>query len=109
MKPSLSLACVVAFATLAAPAFAQPGQDGGPEQPRQAVVKYDDLNLGSQRGAVVLKQRIQRAARSVCGPTPDIRNIEAAQTYNACLSHAQASAAQPMAEAMAHMALEEIH
>lgn len=39
----------------------------GVHEPRQAVVKYDDLNLTTTNGREVLDQRLDRAVRIVCG------------------------------------------
>lgn len=39
----------------------------GLDQPRQVVVKYDDLNLTTIDGREVLDQRLDRAVRMVCG------------------------------------------
>lgn len=36
-------------------------------EPRQAVVKYGDLNLTTNNGREVLDQRLDRAVRIVCG------------------------------------------
>jgi len=91
--------------SLAGGAFAAPAAD----LPRQAVVKYSDLNLANAAGLEALRRRINLAAREVCGPQPDIREIGDSQTYRACVTRAQAQAKQPLAEAMASTRLEEIH
>lgn len=39
----------------------------GAYQPKQVVVKYDDLNLSTVGGREVLDQRLDRAVRMVCG------------------------------------------
>jgi UrcA family protein len=76
-------------------------------QPRQMVVKYDDLNIATPAGAKALKHRIEDAARAVCGPEPDIRELASSQDFKTCMTRAQSSAAAPIAEAMAHTLLEE--
>ena len=79
------------------------------EAPRQAIVKYSDLNLANAAGVEALNRRINLAAREVCGPEPDVREIGDSQAYRACVTHAQAQAVQPLAEAMASTRLEEVH
>ena len=91
--------------SLAGGALAAPA---GADAPRQTVVKYGDLNLAHAAGVEALNRRINLAAREVCGPEPDIREIGDSQTYRACVTHAQAQAAQPLAEAMAATRLEEV-
>jgi len=92
--------------SLAGAAFAEPAAS---DSPRQAVVKYSDLNLANTAGVEALRRRIDAAAREVCGPQPDIRQPGDSQTFEACVSRAQAQAKQPLAEAMASTRLEEVH
>jgi len=76
-------------------------------QPRQAVVNYDDLNLGTTAGADVVRRRIDAAARSVCGPAPDLRDLADSSAFAACMSQAQASAKVQLSAAVARTRLEE--
>lgn len=39
----------------------------GINEPRQVIVKYDDLNLSTIDGREVLDQRLDRSVRIVCG------------------------------------------
>ena len=97
----LAVGLSLAGGALAAPAAS--------EAPRQAVVKYSDLNLANAAGVEAMNHRIKLAAREVCGPEPDVREIGDSQAYRACVTHAQAQAVQPLAEAMASTRLEEVH
>jgi UrcA family protein len=78
-------------------------------QPRRIVVSYDDLNLSAAAGADVVKHRIDAAARSACGPAPDIRDLADSSAFAACVSRAQASARVQLSAAMAHTRLAEAH
>jgi UrcA family protein len=67
----------VAFAALAAPAFAREGGDltGAPE----AAVQHQDLDLTNERDAEILLRRLARTAAAVCAvpevdrPSPALR------------------------------------
>jgi UrcA family protein len=76
-------------------------------EPRQVIVNYDDLNLSAAVGANVARRRIDAAARSVCGPAPDIRDLADSSAFAACVSRAQASASAQLSAAMAHTRLAE--
>jgi UrcA family protein len=95
--------CLAAAATLtsAAPAFAQTS-DTVPS----VSVKYRDLHIGSPAGAQVLLKRIEAAANTVCGGTPDIRQLGQWTTFEACRRSAVARAVvavdSPMLTATAH-------
>jgi UrcA family protein len=85
MLRPLTFACASALAlAIASPSFAQeeiivtaPPTIQGHER---RVVQYGDLDLNDERGAYALVQRLERAARAVCGdgetrlPLPDERN-----------------------------------
>lgn len=51
---------------------------------RDMTVSYADLDLSRPAGAETLLTRIQRAARTVCGGHPDIRDLTMSERYNAC-------------------------
>jgi len=53
----------------------------------QVLVKYGDLNVSSQQGAVALYTRIRAAAERVCGPF-DHRDLAAKTVVNACIHKA---------------------
>ena len=90
----LNVVCVgVAFALFGA----VPAQAGAFNEPRQVLVRYDDLNVASAAGAAVLLTRIENASREVCGPAPDNRDMRMRQAFNACTQKAidQAVASLP--------------
>lgn len=55
------------------------------------TVRYDDLNLASDRGTHELYGRIESAAREVCG-APDIRDLGAMAAAKSCRASAIAKA-----------------
>jgi len=55
------------------------------------AVKYSDLDLSTQEGALILYRRIAAAARTVC-PDEDIRNLELFARSRACQAEAIARA-----------------
>jgi UrcA family protein len=95
--------CLAAAATLscAAPVLAQTS-DTVPS----VSVKYGNLNLGSPAGAQLLLKRIEAAASTVCGGSPDIRQLDQWTSFEACRRSAVARAVvtvdSPMLTAMAH-------
>ncbi|HKD24255.1 MAG TPA: UrcA family protein [Rhizomicrobium sp.] len=64
-------------------------QAGQTDEPRQALVRYDDVNIRESAGAQILLGRIEAATRSVCGPTPDQRQLGAWVTYRTCMAAAR--------------------
>lgn len=56
-----ALAKALALGALAAPSVA------APTQTRAVTVKYSDLDLASEDGRKTLDERLERAAREVCG------------------------------------------
>lgn len=57
------------------------------DEPRSVTVSFADLNIENPAGAKVLYQRIQSAARSVCGPM-DTRFLEVRQATRKCYQEA---------------------
>ena len=55
---------IIALALMGAAITVAPS---GPYEPRQAVVKYSDLDLSTIDGRKALDQRLDRAMRLVCG------------------------------------------
>jgi len=51
------------------------------------IVKYSDLDIARGSGAETLYQRLQAAARQVCG-SYDGRNLNAADAWKACYNQA---------------------
>jgi UrcA family protein len=86
MKKSL-IACVLAFSCLS---FAAQAHDDNHFAAHLVSldVPYGDLNLANPYGAEVMLQRIQFAARKVCGGLPDIREIRERQYFAACVGDA---------------------
>lgn len=70
-------------------AFALTASASAGEAPRQAIVRYDDINIHQKAGARVLFDRIEVAAGEVCGPAPDIRALKLWGMYKDCVRTAQ--------------------
>jgi UrcA family protein len=64
-------------------------QAGQMDEPRQTLVRYDDINIHESAGARILLGRIEAATRDVCGPAPDQRQLGAWVTYRSCMSTAR--------------------
>ena len=67
-------------------------QAGEIDTQRQIVVSYDDINVRQPAGARILLSRIDVAARDVCGPQPDMRQLGAWESYRACTKTAMDNA-----------------
>lgn len=88
--PSLvSTAILGTFAlTCGAPSMAADG-----DNVRQVVVRYEDLNLSTPRGAATLYSRIAGAAKEVCGAgDSDIRDLGSRASADACVRKATSGA-----------------
>jgi UrcA family protein len=74
------------------------------ESDTRVKVGYADLDLGSPAGAAVLYGRIKLAARKVCSPTPDPRELHRYGIWNNCyqtaISNAVATVASPRLTAL---------
>jgi UrcA family protein len=84
-----ALLLALAFTILAAahgPALAQTA-DG-----RQATVSLKGLDLNSREGATMFLHRLQAATAKVCGPAPDIRDLERQDAFNTCLARTKSDA-----------------
>lgn len=86
----LALALLTAISTLPAHAGAATKHDQVP----QVVVRYGDLNVETEAGALALYNRIVRAASRVC-PSVGIRDLARLQIVRACQD---ASVARAVAE-----------
>jgi UrcA family protein len=89
-KPLLTTVAFIAAAgfagaSLAAPAAANPDQVS-------VAVGIGDLNLGVQPGAAIALRRIHAAARSICGPAPDIKDLDRTAEDRDCMAASMGSA-----------------
>ena len=80
MKHFLVVASGVSL-LLGTPALAQPPS----EKPLTTVVHFSDLDLTHEEGVRVLLRRLQQAARVVCSPAPDARDLKRLSLYESCL------------------------
>lgn len=80
-------AMALAFAPFAFVASAQAKADAAASDAQTLEVRYDDLNLTTNRGIALLDARIARAANEVCG-SADIRDITASRIVRACKRNA---------------------
>ena len=48
-------------------------------------VSYADINLTSNAGMLVLRHRIEVASRMLCGPEPDLRDLNRSVLYQTCV------------------------
>jgi UrcA family protein len=80
-KTILTAVAFVAFAGGALPAQAAPDPDKV-----SVTVGLGDLNLGDEAGAAVALHRIHKAAQSICGETPDARDLYRVATYRDCMT-----------------------
>ncbi len=55
---------------------------------RKIAVSYADINISNPSGAAILLDRIALAAKNVCGPEPDIRDLTAHRLYDSCYKSA---------------------
>lgn len=83
---AFAFAVTVGFAAAAttAPAVAAPASPASDQV--SVPVGLGDLNLGSGAGAEIALRRIHNAARSICGGTPDVRELDRAAAYTDCMS-----------------------
>jgi len=86
---TISIFAALSLATLAAPAYAF---EHSTSIASQEVVGYSDLNIESAPGATALLNRIKRAARRVCGPRPDVRDLQDTQFFESCIAGATTQA-----------------
>ncbi len=85
-RAGLSAIVALGFAAAAGAGLAAPGTD--PSPPSRTVV-YRDLDLSQPAGAQVMLTRIHGAAMAVCGPAPDMRDLERAKPYRTCVDDAE--------------------
>jgi UrcA family protein len=62
------------------------------EVQRSLKVSFADLNLTNRQGTATLYVRIRNAARTVCGPAPDISFADARADWSRCVKDAIADA-----------------
>lgn len=65
-----------------------------PAAPATVTVSYGDLDLTKEAGVEQLYARLRRAAKSVCGPDTDIRDLPGTTSRNACIAKALAEAVE---------------
>src|ERR1700744_4295002 len=82
MERVMKVSSIVVSMVILAPATAM----AGPAAMRQMNVPYADLNVASQKGAETLQHRIQAASRLVCGPRPDMRDLDNATRFDRCVT-----------------------
>ncbi|HEY8519679.1 MAG TPA: UrcA family protein [Gammaproteobacteria bacterium] len=89
------MAGVLALAAggLLGPAQAAPEHGTADVAVRSAVVRYDDLDLGTQAGVRALYERLEAAAARVCGPYALVR-ASARRFSQACQDDALTGAVQ---------------
>jgi UrcA family protein len=56
--------------------------------PRSVTVHFEDLNINSSRGAMLLYERIAHAAEDVCGDRAPQRSLKFSSLYASCLREA---------------------
>lgn len=88
MFKTLSIAAAVSLATLCAPALAADHTQNISKE----VVGFSDLNIQTTAGAQALIHRIKAAARRVCGPAPDMHDLDGGRSYNNCLENSTTQA-----------------
>ncbi|MDZ4870075.1 MAG: UrcA family protein [Alphaproteobacteria bacterium] len=68
------------------------GPGTGDVEVKRLDVAYGDLDLSTSMGAERFLQRLERAAISVCGGQPDIRDLEARRAFKDCVERSMDSA-----------------
>jgi UrcA family protein len=91
------LAATALSLALAGPVLAQPVV-------QSLHVAIADVNTQTESGARTLLARIDHAARTVCGPAPESREISEQSRFRTCVSEAKANAVNslnlPMVQAI---------
>lgn len=59
---------------------------------RQERVSYADLDLNTPAGRQTLQRRIRAAVKTVCGPTPELRELNEMRAEQECRYRAQQQA-----------------
>ncbi len=86
IKRAKTVARVAALAILASAGAPSLAKAVVASDVRSEVVRFDDLNLGSQAGVHALYARIESAAREVCGPAESTALGVAAALWRDCVS-----------------------
>lgn len=92
----ITLAAVAALCFSSAAIGAYAGETGNDVPTRK--VRYSDLNLGTQTGAIALYNRIRQAAEQVCGDV-DSRQLAEAAAAKACINRAISSSVHSVNDA----------
>lgn len=87
-----------------APAFAT---SASWQKVRTVAVDTSGLNLSTEAGQRQLQTKVEQAARSVCGPVEDVRDLEAIQDQRDCRRNALALADPQVAAAIRRAGLQD--
>ncbi len=79
----------------AAPVFAQSHVPSADAPPSVKIV-FADLDLNSREGAAAALRRIERAAVTVCGDEPDIRQLDRQAAFESCRREAVTGAVKSL-------------
>jgi UrcA family protein len=88
-----------ALVALTAATFTTPARAADADT-RSTLVRYQDLDLNTDTGEAMLKQRIAKAAAAVCGPR-DGRSLSDHERFNTCRDNAIAVASPQMSAVIA--------
>ena len=67
---------------------------------RHASVSYADLNLNTHEGVSTLQRRVRAAVKTVCGPPPDLRELNEMRAERECRYQALHQATASVAAAI---------
>lgn len=95
----------LSLAALSGSGQAAETQAAGRTVTQSVTLSYGDLNLADPAGAEALYARIEGAARRVCAPEPDMRDLTLRRDWHQCRTDAVDNA---VAE-IRHPALEQVH
>jgi UrcA family protein len=68
------------------------------DEPQQVVVRLDDLDTTTERGAEQALRRIRRAAENVCGASPGLRPHTERAAARACVHDAMSRAVDDLGD-----------
>ena len=102
----LTKSALTGFSAVLALGLAAAAQNASAQNADAVSIKvaYADLNLSTEAGAKVMLQRFRNAARSICEPTPDSKDLFRDGQYRSCVNtitdHAVTSFDSPMVTAL---------
>ena len=96
---------LLASASIVSLVFTTPAPAQASSEKRPSfVVHYADLDVNRSDGARVLLGRLRHAAKLVCGPSPDNRDLDQIASFTACvkvsMDHAVADVHAPLVTAL---------